>query len=103
MGRILIIVFATACAVTLMVVAFWAWQGSADWASDWQLERPQAAAWAVRSAAIAAAALAQFLIVRCVVGSAYRRRFLDDVLCLGSAVASAIALVSAAALALAGR
>ena len=103
MRRIFTMTLAAISAVALVTASLWAWQGSADWASDWQPTNPPVITWAVRSLALAAALLAQFLALRFVLGGLYRRRAFDDLLSLASGVACAIAVVSGAALAMAGR
>ena len=93
-----------AAAVLLMFLALWAWQHSAELASDGGAARPYVAKWAVRSAAVAAGAAAQAVVLVAVVGRVYRRQgALDDVLRLSAVVVFLVALVSAAALGLAGR
>jgi hypothetical protein len=101
--RTVTIILAGAGAVALMVAAFWTWQWAPDWASDMQPQRPEVLTWALRSLALGAAALAQFLIMRVIERKLFRRAAVDDAVCLASAVACAIALVSATALALAAR
>ncbi|MDB5331528.1 MAG: hypothetical protein JWP03_2679 [Phycisphaerales bacterium] len=103
MRRLTGTLFATAFAVAFMLLALWMWQGAAGVPIDGQASRSESMAWALRSLAVACAALAQLVTLRLVVGRIYRRGALDDALCLSSVVACAIALVSAAALGLAGR
>jgi hypothetical protein len=91
----------TAGAMALMLAALWAWN-NAD-ALGRGAERPQVLAWAVRSAAIALTAGAQVMILTWLVGALYRRDLFGDVLRLSAALVCSIALVSAVALALAGR
>ena len=88
-------------AVLLIVVALWAWESAPDLASDMQTGRPQAAIWAARSAALAAAALAQTILLYFVVGGIYPRRALDDALRLCFVIAFVLACVSAIALGMA--
>ena len=91
-------------AVALMVVALWAWQHAAEVASDGGAARPYVAAWAVRSAAVAAAAAAQGVLLVAVVGRVYQRHGpVDAALRLSAAIVFMVALVSAVALGLAGR
>ena len=93
-----------AVSIALLVLGLWAWQHSAEVASDGGAARPYVAKWAVRSAAVAAAAAAQAILLIAVVGRAYNRHgVLDDVLRLSSILVFAVALVSAVALGLAGR
>ena len=101
--RLLGTMFALAIAVAFMVLALWAWQSAAGIHVDGQGIRSEPMMWGLRSLAVAAAAMAQLVTLRLVVARIYRRGALDDALCLSSAVACAIALVSAAALGLAGR
>lgn len=91
----------TIATIILMVAALWAWQAGPHLTFD--ADRPDVALWAVRSAAVAAAALAQGLAVALVLGNLYRRGRLDAALGLTAAAVFAIALVSAVALGLAGR
>ena len=92
--------------VALLVVGLWAWQHAAEVATDalGATAQPYVAKWAVRSAAIAAAAAAQALLLTAVVGRVYGRHgALDAVLRLSALLVFAVALVSACALGLAGR
>lgn len=91
-------------AIVLMVTALWAWGGA--WEMTAYATRPEVAAWAVRSGAIAAAAAAQLLVLTALA----RRRAADelaphraDLPRLTIGVVGSIALVSAVALGLAGR
>lgn len=90
-----------ALAISLMILALWAWQQSAHIAFD--ADRPDVVLWAVRSAAVAAAALAQAVLLTLVIGNLYRTRLLDLVLRVLATAVFAIALVSAIALGLASR
>ena len=99
-GRISIGV-GTIAAIVLMVSALWAWQAGPHLAFD--ADRPDVALWAVRSAAVAAGALAQGLAVVLVLGNLYRRGRLDAAVGMTAAAVFAVALVSAVALGLAGR
>jgi hypothetical protein len=112
--RIVVTVSALA-SLSLVVTALWAWSEAARLSDG--LTRPEVHTWAVRSAAVAAAAAAQALLLTVVIKRrhredpndlslfpAYDRRdpvgkFLGA--CAG--LVSAVALVSAIALALAGR
>src|SRR5215207_1292365 len=91
-----------AVALVLMVAALWTW-GRAGWiAAD--ATRPEVARWAVRSAAVAAGAVAQLLLLTFVAGRVFRHRdFTADVARLTVGVVACIAIVSAVALGLAGR
>jgi hypothetical protein len=88
-------------AVALVVVALWGW-GQA-WRFAENAHRPNVTVWAVRSGAVAAVAAAQVLVITCAIGALYRRRPLDEMLRLLAGLVATIALVSAIALALAGR
>jgi hypothetical protein len=88
-------------AVALVVASLWGW-GQA-WRYAEHAHRPHVAVWAVRSGAIGAAAAAQVLVITCAIGALYRRRPLDQMLRLLAGLVATIALVSAIALALAGR
>lgn len=85
----------------LMVACLWAWQQAPHLAMD--ADRPDVVLWAVRSAAVAAGALAQTVVLVLVVGNLYRARLPDRVLQLLTAGLFAASLVSAIALGLAGR
>lgn len=91
----------TIAAIVLIVAALWAWQAGPHLALD--ADRPDVALWAVRSAAVAAGALAQGLAVALVLGNLYRRGRLDAAIGVTAAVVFAVSLVSAVALGLAGR
>jgi hypothetical protein len=101
--RVLRMIAATAAAVALVIVGLWAWQAAADLVSQWPVDRPEVTIWAIRCGAIALAALGQVLVLRFGVRAIYRRRALDDLLGITSAVACVIAAVSAVALGLAGK
>jgi hypothetical protein len=88
-------------AVALVVAALWAWGQAGRFAEH--AHRPLVTAWAVRSGAVAAAAAAQVLVITCAIGAIYRRQPLDEMLRLLAGLIATIALVSAVALALAGR
>ncbi len=87
--------------MALMVACLWAWQQAPHLALE--AERPDVVLWAVRSAAVAAGALAQTVLLVLVVGNLYRARLPDRVLQLLTAGVFAAALVSAIALGWAGR
>ena len=89
--------------VGLMFVALYAWRHASVIAGDWEASRPYVAAWAVRSAAIAVAAAAQVILLTVVVGRLYPRQLVDEVLRLTAVLIGTVALVSALALAFAGR
>jgi hypothetical protein len=90
-----------ALSVGLLVAALWVWQHAGDVVAD--AARPEVALWAVRSAAVAGAAVAQVIGLTFVVGALYDRDRFGDVLRGAAAVMSGIATVSAIALGLAGR
>ena len=93
-----------AASVALLVVGLWAWQHAAEVASDSSVARPYVAKWAVRSAAVAAAAAAQAVLLIAVVGRLYNRHgVLDAVLRLSAVLVFAVAVISAVALGVAGR
>jgi hypothetical protein len=88
--------------VVLVVAALWAW-GHAPQLAD-NAHRPEVALWAARCAAVGLATGAQVMLLTLVTGGIYRRRRLsDDVMRLTAALVCTLALVSAAALALAGK
>jgi hypothetical protein len=88
-------------AVALVVAALWA-RGHAPQLAD-NAHRPEVAMWAARCAAVSMATGAQVMLLTVVIGAMYRRRFSDDVMRLTAALACTLALVSAVALALAGK
>ena len=90
-------------AVALMVAGLYAWRHASAIAGDWNATRPYIAAWAVRSAAIALASIAQVVLLTLVVGRLYPRQLVDEVLRLAAGLVGTVALVSAVALGLAGR
>jgi hypothetical protein len=94
-------VLGAVAAVLLVVAALWGWAHAWRIAED--AHKPQVAVWAVRSGAVAAVAAAQALLITCVVGALYRSRPVDEMLRLLAGLVATIALVSAIALALAGR
>ncbi len=87
----------------LLIAALWTWESAPDLAADMQTGRPEAAIWAARSAAMAAGALAQTILLYFVIGRMYPRRLLDDVLRLCFGIACVLACVSAIALSMAAR
>jgi len=94
---------AATIAALLVIAALWTWESAPDLASDLQTGRPMAAIWAARSAAVAAAALAQTILLCFVIGGLYPRRMLDDALRLCFGIAAVLACVIAIALAMAAR
>ena len=99
--------------VALVVAALWSWNEAARLAMFWK--SPDIGAWAIRSAAVAAVAGAQALLLMCVASQGFPRRSRAeghhasrrDVfatgLKLGAGLICAGAMVSAVALGFAGR
>ena len=88
-------------AVLLMIVSLWAWQIAPGLALT--PDQPDTIMlWAVRTASIAAAALAQTVLLVFVVGNLYRTRALDVLLRLTAGTVFAVSLISAIALGLVG-
>ena len=92
---------AAVIAAGMVAASLWGWQNAAAVAGEWG--RPDVAEWAVRSAAVCVAAIAQLLLATLVVGGYYRRGWFDRLLGVGAMLLLGVALVSAVALALAGR
>jgi hypothetical protein len=90
-----------AAAFALMLAALWAWQVGPHLALE--ADQPGVTLWAVRSAAVAAGALAQIVVLFLVLGNLYPRRRLDLAAAVAATAVFTIALVSAVALGLAGR
>jgi signal transduction histidine kinase len=88
-------------ATGLIFVSLWAWQQAPHLQLD--ADRPEIILWAVRTAAVAAAALAQTVILVLVIGNIYRTRAIDVLFRFLTAAVFAVSLVSAIALGLAGR
>src|SRR5215203_3312747 len=89
-------------ALVLMVAALWAWARAGWIAAD--ATRPDVARWAVRSAAVAAGAVAQLLLLTFIAGRMFRHRNLNaDAARLTMGLVAGVAIVSAVALGLAGR
>jgi hypothetical protein len=97
------IVPATVLAIALVVGGLWAWQGAWDLAWDWASSRPDIVAWGIRSAAVAAIAAAQIILIALVLAKAYRRGTFDLAVALTTGAIFALASVSAIACGLAGR
>jgi hypothetical protein len=95
------VMFGSAGAMALMLLAFFVWQQSQEWTAT--MSRPAVAIWAARSAAIGFASAAQVVLLTFVVGAIYQRDLFGNVLRLCAGLLCSIALVSAVALALAGR
>jgi hypothetical protein len=92
-------------AIITMVGALWMWTRSADLAPllATQPLHPQFELWAVRCAALAAAAGAQSLLLGGVVGAFYEDRASDEVVRTIVGLLGSVALVAALGLALTGR
>jgi hypothetical protein len=88
-------------AMVLLLLAFWVWGQSQEWTAA--MSRPAIAIWAARSAAIGFASAAQVVLLTFVVGAIYQRDLFGNVLRLCAGLLCSISLVSAVALALAGR
>jgi len=88
---------------TAVVAGLWYGQQSQDLVLDWGLGRPNVAVWAVRSAAVAAIAAAQVILLVPVIGGIYRRGTADTVAAYTAAVIFALASVSAIACGFLGR
>ncbi len=87
----------------LMVICLWTWQHAPNLAFNANRPDDTTMLWAVRTAAIAAGALAQTVLLVLVIGNLYRTRLLDVLLRLMTATVFGVSLVSAIALGLAGR
>jgi len=103
-------VFGGAVGVAMVVASLWCWQNAAHLVRAWDPDKPDVAAWAVRSAAVAVAALAQVVLLTFVAAAVFEpdapRRGggrLPDVLRWSAATVAVLAIASATALALAGR
>ena len=88
-------------AVALMVAALWAWQQSGHLSID--AEQPKVMFWAVRTAAVSAASLAQAVTLLAVVGNLYAARPVEVVLRVLSSGLFLLAGASALVLGLAAR
>ena len=109
----MIVIIAAVASLTLLVAALWAWQDASRLADGFR--RPEVEAWAVRSAAVAAAAAAQAMLLIVVLKRRQREQFLSllapiprpdplgRLLGVSAGIVSAVALISAVALGLAGR
>jgi hypothetical protein len=95
----------TAALISALTVAagMWVWQQAPDLVLDWGFGRPDVAEWGVRSAAVAAIAAAQLILLTLVVGRIYRRGTFDSVLAFAATAVLALASVSAIACGFAGR
>jgi hypothetical protein len=88
-------------ATGLVLISLWAWQQAPHLAFN--EDKPDIIMWAVRTASVAAGALAQTVLLVFVVGNIYRTRAVDVLLRLLTATVFAVSLVSAIALGLVGR
>ncbi len=88
-------------AAGLVLISLWAWQEAPHLAFN--EDKPDIIMWAVRTASVAAGALAQTVLLVFVVGNIYRTRAVDVLLRLLTATVFAVSLVSAIALGLVGR
>ena len=96
-----LIALGTLISAALVLIALWAWQAAPHLAFN--EDRPDIILWAVRTAAVAAGALAQTVLLVLVVGNIYRTRAVDVLLRLLTATVFAVSLVSAIALGLVGK
>ena len=92
---------AAVIAAGMVTASLWGWQNAAAVTEQWG--QPDVAEWAVRSAAVCVAAVAQLLLATLVVGAYFRRGWFDRLLGAGAMLVLGVALVSAVALGLAGR
>jgi hypothetical protein len=88
-------------ALALLLGALWGWGQAARIADN--AHSPQIALWAVRSAAVAAVAGAQVLVLSCIVGAVYRRGRMDELFRLVAGAVCTVALIGAIALVVAAR
>jgi hypothetical protein len=102
MTRWIVIVAAAIAAMGLLVAALWAWQASADRVADWDVLHPAQLLWAIRSGAIAAAALGEVVIFGVVAGQIFPRRRGDQVVVIACGGVFVLAIVAAVALGIAG-
>jgi hypothetical protein len=93
--------FGAVGAMALLLLGFWVWGKSQEWTAT--MSRPDVAVWAARSAAVAFASAAQVVLLTFFVGAIYQRDLFGNVLRLCAGLLCSISLVSAVALALAGR
>lgn len=85
----------------LILISLWAWQQAPHLQMD--ADKPEVILWAVRTASVAAGALAQTVLLVLVVGNIFRARAIDVLFRLLTVAVFAVSLVSAIALGLAGR
>ncbi len=103
MNRTVTLAFGSFWTLGLLVVALWTWQNAKTIVTMWEPARPDVAAWAIGSLAIGLACTAQVVLVTFVVGVIHRHDWFIRSFRLLSAAGLTAALVSAAALGLAGR
>jgi hypothetical protein len=96
-GRLVVVVMSLA----LVVSGLWLWQHAGMLASD--ASRPDIAGWAIRSGAVAAVAAAQALLSFFVIAAVFRRGLFTSAVRFTAGLIGGAAIVSAAALGLAGR
>jgi len=101
MRRQMTIIIGGAVSIGMVVAALWCWRSALRLSAT--ASRPDIELWAIRSAAIALAAIAQAVLLTFVVRRLYRPDWTADLLRICAGLAGGVALVSAAALALAGR
>ena len=92
---------AAVVAAGMVAASLWGWQNADRVVGEWG--QPDVAEWAIRSAAVGVAAVAQLLLATLVIGAYFRRGWLDRLLGASAALVLGAALVSAIALGLAGR
>jgi hypothetical protein len=92
-------------AVVMMVVSLWIWTRSAELspALATQPLHPQLELWAIRCAALAAGAGAQWLLLNGVVCAFYEGRAADEILRTVVGLLGSVAMIAALVLTLAGR
>ncbi len=96
-GRLVVVLISLA----LVIGGLWLWQHAGLLASD--ASRPDIAGWAIRSGAVAAVAAAQALLSFFVVAAMFRRDVFTSALRFTAGLVGGAAIVSAAALGVAGR
>jgi hypothetical protein len=100
MTRNVLIALGIVISASLVLISLWAWQTAPHLAFN--EDRPDVMLWAVRTASVAAGALAQTVLLVLVVGNIYRTRAVDVLLRFLTATVFAVSLVSAIALGLVG-
>ncbi len=92
---------ATAMAIAMVVAGIWAWQSAFRFADG--TTRPDVTLWALRSGAVALAAVAQVILMTFLARVFYPRDGFSAFLRMAAGLVAAIAMISAIALGLAGR